>query len=134
MADTGTGTTIAFGTSSYGANITGMTIDGEEVPVLDASHFGTTGFKEKIFGELSEPPQINCDMLFDPDEPAPVTGAVETITITFPVPSGMTNGATLAGTGKIISQSVAVPLEDVMTGQYVVQFDGMTDPAWTDAS
>ncbi len=134
MADTGTGTTVAFGTSSYSVNITNLSIDGEEVEVFDVSHFGTTGYKEKIFSSLSEPPQFTCDVLYDPDEPAPVSGAVETITITFPVPAGSSNGATLAGTGKIISTGADIPHDGVMTGQYVVQYDGQTGPTFTDAS
>lgn len=134
MADTGTGTTVAFGTSSYSVNITNLSLDGEEVEKFDVSHFGTTGYKEKIFSSLVEPPEFTCDVFYDPDEPAPVSGAVETITITFPIPGGMTNGATLAGTGKIISTGADIPHDNVMVGQYTVAFDGMTGPTFTDAS
>ena len=43
MADIGTSTTIAFGTSSYAASVTDIQIGGQERPVIDTSHMGTTG-------------------------------------------------------------------------------------------
>src|SRR5690606_32763226 len=119
-ADVGTGTTITFGTSSYAAEITGVTINGEEVPVIDISHMGTTGTRAKMLGDLKENVTLDVQVNFDPDEPPPI-GSSETITVTFPIPSGSTNGATRAGTGAIVSHSEEVPLEDKMTGTYRVQ-------------
>lgn len=136
MGMLGTGTTITFGTSSYACEIMdeGLDIDGEEVPVVDVSHMTTTGYRKKLFGKLVEPPQITVNINWDPDTPPPITAAAETITITFPLPAGMSTPATIAGTGKIISRSASVPLEDKMTGTFVVQFDGQTGPTFTAAS
>ena len=129
--DKGTGTTVAFGTSSYSVNISSISISGEEVPVIDATHMGTTGYREKIFGDLVEPPEVTVEIHFDPDNEPPVSGAVETVTITFPLPAGQTTAANMAGTAKIVSWDNAVPLEDIMTGTYTIKFDGFTGPTWT---
>ncbi len=134
MADKGTGSTIAFGTSSYSVNVTNISISGEEVPVIDATHMGTTGYREKIFGDLVEPPEVTVEIFYDPDEPPIVSGAVETITITFPPGTGQATGANIAGTGKIVSWDNSIPLEDIMTGTYTVKFDGYTGPTYTDGS
>ena len=124
IADNGTGTTIAFGTStSFDAQVTGLKINGEEVPVIDVSHMGTTGTRSKMFGDLKENVTVDVDMHYDPSETIP-TGVSQTITLTFPIPSGSTNGATLAGTGAVVSHSADVPLEDKMTGSYKIQFTG----------
>ena len=124
IADIGTGTTVAFATSTtFDAQVTGLKIGGEEVPVIDVSHMGTTGTRAKMFGDLKEAVTVDVDMHYDPSETIP-TGTSQTITITFPVPTGLTNGATLAGTGAIVSHSGDVPLEDKMTGSYKIQFTG----------
>lgn len=118
----GTGATIVFsGTGSFTGQVLSFNIDGEEVPVIDVSHLGTTGYREKTFGVLVEPPQATVELNFAPDNPPPV-GIEATITITFP------DASTLTGTGAFLSRSMAVPLEDKMTATYVFQFDGVTGP------
>lgn len=131
MADKGTGSTIAFGTSSYDANITGISIGGEEVPVIDVTHMGSTAYREKIFGDLVEPPEITVEILWDPNKIPPVSAAVETVTITFPLPDGGITAANIAGTAKIISWENETPLEDKMVGTYTIKFDGGTGPTYT---
>jgi hypothetical protein len=84
---------------------------------------GTTGTRSKMLGDLKEPVSIDVEMHYDPSETIP-TGTSQTITITFPVPTGSTNGATLSGTGAVVSHSASVPLEDKMTGTYKIQFLG----------
>lgn len=124
IADVGTGTTVAFGTSTtFDAQVTGVRVNGEEMAVIDVTHMGTTGTRAKMLGDLKENVTVDVDMHYDPSETIP-TGTSQTITITFPIPSGSTNGATLAGTGAIVSHSGDIPLEDKMTGSYRIQFTG----------
>lgn len=124
MADVGTGFSITFGTSTtFDADITNVTINGEEVPVIDITHMGTTGTRAKMLGDLKENVTVDVDINFDPDMPPP-TGTSQTITLTFPIPSGKVSGATIAGTGAAVSHSVTVPLEDKMTGSYRIQYTG----------
>jgi len=120
----GTGCTLVFGTSGLTAEILSMSIDGEEVPVIDVSYMGTTGYREKIFGNLVEPPALEVECLYDSTDIPSLAAAVETVTLTLP------NSDTLAGTAKIVQRGQTIPLEDRMICNFTVQFDGMTGPAW----
>lgn len=121
----GTGTTIAFTTASgnYDGEVISASIDGEEVPVIDMTHMGSTGYRKKTFGSLIEPPQVTVEINYDPDDPPPV-GTEDTATLTWP------DGSTMIGSGAFISRSSETPLEDKMTGTYVFQFDGQTGPTF----
>ena len=129
----GTGATVTFGTTSYPADPISISISGEKVPIVDVSTLGSTTFKEHEFGDLKETPELEMEVLFDPDEPPPV-GTTETVTVTFPVPSGGSTGATYAGTGAIIGFDIEIPLEDKIVATVVVKFDGGTGPTFTDST
>lgn len=124
--DVGTGTIVHFlGSPSGGwtGQVTDFNIDGEEVAVVDVSHLMTTGYREKIFGRLIEPPQFTANLNYDPQNEPPI-GVTDTIVVTWP------GGGTLTGTGAIISRNSETPLEDKMTGSFVFQFDGRTGPTY----
>lgn len=122
---TGTGCTIAFSSgSSYTGQALSFNLDGEEVPVIDFTHFGTTGYREKKFGTLIEPPQVTVQINFDPASPPPI-GVSATCTITFP------GSNTFAGTGAFISRGFELAVEEKMTANYVFQYDGITGPSFT---
>jgi len=121
----GTGTTITFGTSGLTAEVLNINISGEEVPVIDVTNMGTTGYREKIFGDLAEPPMMEVEALFDSTDIPDLTAAVETVTLTLP------NSDTLAGTAKIVQRGMTIPLEDRMVVTFTVQFDGQTGPTWS---
>lgn len=124
----GIGTGTMFVTASYtSAQVLSGGVDGEEVPIIDMAHMASANYREKIPGELKEPPQVTVEIIYDPSDPPPV-GVVETGTLTWP------DGATLTGTGFIVSQSSEAPLEDKMTGTFVFQYDGQTGPAYEPAS
>jgi hypothetical protein len=129
--DVGTGTTIAFGTSAFVAHL--LSVNGSDItrPVIDSTHMETTGERTKIFGDLFDAGSVECEIAFDPDLQPPIGAAVETITITFPVPTGMATGATLIGTGACTAWSWTDPLEDKMTATLTVTWDGETGPEWT---
>lgn len=129
--DVGTGLTITFGTTSYAAEITGANFDGANVPVIDTSHMGTTGARTKRFGDLIDEGQVRVQIHFNPNAQPPM-GTEETVTITFPIPSGDTNGATAAGTGGITERGMEVPLEDKMVGEYTITWTD--DVTWTDSN
>jgi hypothetical protein len=125
MEGIGTGLALVFSTSDYQGEVLSASISGEEIPVIDMAHMGTTGYRPKVFGQLIEPPQVSVEINYDPGNPPPV-GEVDTATITWP------DGATLSGTGAFISRESETPLEDKMTGTYVFQFDGQTGPTYDD--
>jgi len=122
----GTGCTIAFSTISFTGLATSFAIDGEEVPVLDVTTLGSTGWRQLIGGSLKQPPAVTVQLQYEPGNPPPVGSTVGTITITWPDPDagGAETAETLTGTGFISSRSSEHPLEDVITGTYVFQFDG----------
>lgn len=132
MADVGTGVTIVFGTSGFSADIESVNGQSIERPVVETSHMGTTTYKTFMPGDLTDPGGVEFEFHFDPDEQPPITSAAETITITFPIPTGLANGATLASSGFIASWSWGTPLEDKMVGNANVKFSGTS--TWSDAT
>lgn len=134
MPDTGTGTTIAFGTSGFTAEI--MSVNGNDISRedIETTHMGTTNYKTFIPGDLVDGGTLEVEFSLDPDDQPPVTAAAETITVTFPVPSGLSSGATYVFSGYVNSWSFTDAKEELMTGSMTIKVDGNTEPVWTDAS
>lgn len=122
--DVGTGSTIAFGTTAYEADIhlEDLSFEGFERAVIDITTMATTGSREFMVGDLYTPPVLTITVQWNPDEPAPYDQAAETVTVTFPIPSGSMSGATMAGSAAITSVSHAIPLEDKMTATFTITF------------
>jgi hypothetical protein len=131
MADVGTGTTIAFATSSFTAEV--MNINGNDIsrPDINTTHMGTTGYQTYIPGKLVEGGAIEMELNFDPDAQPPIAGVSESITITFPTPAGGITGADVVFTGYVNSWSWADPVEDKMSADVSIKVDGQTAPVWT---
>ena len=129
MADVFTGATIVFGTSSFSAEILGATLPGATRPVIDTTHLGTTVARSKIPGDLIDWGQFEFELQFDPDNEPPLDQAAETITVTFPTPSGGLTGATWEFSGFIASYSGAFALEEKMTATVTLEISG--DITWT---
>lgn len=131
MPDVGTATTITFGTSSFTAQV--MSLNGSDITRedIDVTHMGSTNYMEFQPGNLADGGTIEMEIHFDPDSQPPILGAAETITITFPLPSGGIGAATLVFTGYVNSWSWEAPLEEVMTAEITIKVDGKTDPVWT---
>lgn len=134
MADVGTGTTIAFASSSFSAEI--LSVNGNDISRedIDTTHMGTTGYRTSMPSDLVEGGTIDFEFAFNADEQPPVQSAAEMITITFPIPSTLTSGATLVFSGYINSWSWTDPLEEKMTANATIKVDGVTPPVWTNAS
>ena len=130
--DIGTGASIAFGTSSFTANV--MAINGNDISraAIQTSHLGTTGNHTFMPGDLVDNGNIQLDIQFNPDEQPPIAGAAETITISFPLGAGGTNKATAAFTGFVTGWSWGAPLEELMTASITIKVSGAI--TWTDQS
>ena len=124
----GTGSTVTFNSTSHDGIITSFTIDGEEVPVIDVSGMSTTGYREKKFGQLIEPPEVTVELVFDDDDIPPTPGVTDTATITWP------GGGTLTGSGAFIGRSISSENEGDQTANYRWKFDGITGPTYTAGS
>lgn len=127
--DIGTGTTIAFATSSFVANI--LSINGQDMsrPSIKTSHMGTTTYDTFVPGDLSDPGSTEMTFQFDPDTQPPINGAAEVITITFPLSSGGTTAGKVVTTGFIEAWSWEDPMEELLTGTATIKWTGT--PVWT---
>lgn len=135
MADVGTGTTITFGTSSFTAEV--LNVNGVDVSrqPIDVTHMGSTGFREFIPTRLVDPGGAQVEILFDPNSQPPINQPAETITVTFPVPSGDSSGATLQFSGFVTDWDWGDPLEDKITANLTLKADGKAvKPTWTASS
>ena len=139
MGDVGTGASIAFGTTSWEAEVT--SINGTDITrsTHDTSHLGTSIWRTKMPGDLIDPGGLDVDVLFDGAQFAgatseqyvsPITATAETITVTFPwgisTNTALTTGMSVSGTGFVESWSWGVSLEDLMTASLHIQFSGAT--------
>lgn len=134
-ADTGNSATIVFGTSGFVAyyNKIGGTKQTREK--LRDSHLGTTNYHTYMPSDLAEPGEFEAEFQYDPQSQPPLLNAPETVTITYPVPSGLTNGATLSGTGFLTERtSPDLANGEIMVGGYVFAWDGKTEPTFAPAT
>ena len=125
--DTGTGTTITFGTSDYAVKITEIGFDGIEKPTLDSTNLETTGSRTKVLGDLTDSGTLSASIFFDPSVNPIGThfGSSQTITVTFPIQdSGNSTGSKLAGTGAITSLSFSSSTDELMVGNAPITWLG----------
>ena len=122
--DIGTGASVVFGTSSFTANFTSLSIDGITRISIPTSHLGTTTAHTFVPGDLIDAGEFSMEFQWDPDDYPPIEGAIETITISFPLSSGGSTKATFAFSGFMTNFSGAIPLEDLMTGSATVKITG----------
>lgn len=137
MADTGNSSTIAFGSSSFSANVYLIGATEQTREPLEDTHLGVTGEKTYIADDLIEPGQFELEFEWDQSFGTfpPISAAAETITITYPLKSGEGTAATLAGTGFLISSSgPSVENGTIMRGSATVKWDGKTGPTYTAGS
>lgn len=127
------GTTIAFGTSSFTAQVLEITPPSVSRDSKDTTHLGTTTARTNEPAKLVTPGVMRLRIRHDPDEQPPYKGPAETITITYPVKSGDTNGATLAFSGWVSSyQPGGAMVDELMEAELEVQMSG--DITFTDGS
>lgn len=124
--DVGTGTSVVFATSGFNAYITGVSGPGSSRESIETTHLGTTGGKTFIPGDLYDGGEVSLDVMFDPSLTIPMFAGQqpETITITFPVPSTLSAGATWSFAGFITDHSPTIPLEDKMTASITIKVTG----------
>jgi hypothetical protein len=135
VADTGNGATLTL-SSGFTANLTSIGGAEPEVPDVNDSHLGLAAGSYETYqpGDLIEAGEQEFEIHYNPNDP-PTLRTVQTCTITYPVPSGLTNGATKAGTGYIKKfKEPDLKNNELMTGVITWKWDGKTGPAFADAS
>lgn len=124
MASLGFGSAITF-SSGFCAEITDIKIGGLSREAVDVTNFASTnGYKEFIPSTLIDSGELEVELIYDTDAAPPITGAAETVTITFPLKSGETTAATVSATGFLTDSEEAVPLDDKMSQSVTIKFTG----------
>ena len=139
MADTGTGTTITFGTTSWTGSIISIGGTTQSREALEDSHLGTSGEKTFVFDDLIDPGSFDIEFYWDQSASVmprdTILQPAETITISFPLKSGESTNATFTGSGGVVEASGPdVSNGELMTGSMTIQWDGKTGPSYTAGS
>lgn len=126
MADEGHGATLAAGTSLWTADITSMSWSGITREAIETSHLSTANAETFIPSDLHNPGALSLTVNYDPNVPPPYTGAVETWTLTFPIPSGGSTGATFAASGFITSFDIGdIVNKSLISANIEIKFSGV---------
>jgi len=133
--DTGLGTTLTAVPGSWTGNLVDVDLHTSTIPTVDASHLGTTTYREKLVGDLAEPGQVTIRLHFQGTTAAPTIGTTGTLTITDPVASGESTAANWSGTAIITSVGHGVrQIDQLKTLEVVLDWDGYTGPTFTAAT
>lgn len=133
MADEGSGATVTFGTSAFAASFVSITPDSITREALPTGHLGTTGGESYIPSDGYEPGGVTLQIQHDPDVQPAFAGVKETVTITYPVPSGKNVGATLVSSGFVDDyQPGSAERKSIMEASVHVKFSG--DLTFNDAT
>jgi len=115
--DIGTGASIAFGTSSWSANIISMTDLGVERPAVDTTHLGSS-VRTYMPGRLLDGGTLNLEVNHDSAKSPPVSAAAEAITIT------LNDSDTISFPGFITSYRVSIQDEQMTRASVAVKVAG----------
>lgn len=120
----GHGSTITFATSGFTASIRSFNPASMSRDAIDDSHAGTTGKFRTFCAGMIDMGELTIDIIFDPDTDPPIDGAAETITITFPTPSGQSTPADWEFTGFMTAYNPTVPFDGLLTASVTVKISG----------
>ena len=138
---TGQGTTAVLTNNAITGCVRSIGLPDLSIDKIDASCLDSTGFMRYISSDLTDPGEVQLEIIFDPTfdfgadlgTGAGILGTTDTVTITFVKQNdGSAAAASFTGTGFVTNYS----LPDLSTGELAVvsvtfAFDGDTGPAWT---
>lgn len=129
MADEGAGASLTFATTTLNTfEVTNIQAQGISRESLETTHHGTTGgHKTYIPGDFRDPGTIAVTFWYDPNGPRPPIGsAAENVTVTYPPPSGVNNGATEVATGFVTDwDAPALEIDSVMEATMTIKRSGV---------
>lgn len=133
MAQTGHTTTLTFGTSGFTAAATEIGGATHSRESLKDSDLATTGYDTFQPGDTVDGGESTMTFFFNPSVQPPITGALESIVKTYPVPSGMSNGATKTQNGFITSwEEPTAVSNELMMSTVTIKWSG--NPVYAAAS
>lgn len=134
QANIGTGSTVAFGTSSWVSEIISLAWSGMTRGVVETSHMTTSLTGTDEFGsatfiahDFADGGELTLEVHFNPDWTPPIELVEEVITITTPINTVGGTGATWVFTGFCKSFEWNAPMEDKMTATLVLRINGKVD-------
>lgn len=136
MCEKQQGASVVFGTDGGSFNFLNIGRLSAPIPVLDDTHLGVTGYREKCPGELQDAQPVTITMQNDGDADLPTVGLVQTITINSALGDWST-AEKWVGTGfvtDIRTPEYGSDTEAIQTIEVDFIFDGKTGPARTAAT
>lgn len=129
--DVGAGVTVTF-SSGFFAQI--LSVDGPTLSreAVETTHSTTSTGKTFIPSAFWDPGEITVEINFDADATPPISAVAETVTVTYPIPTGSTTGATWSASGFMTAFSPSAPIEDRMTATATIKLSG--DVTYVDAA
>lgn len=124
VTDEGRGTTILFGTSAFSANLLAINGFGFSRAAIETTRMNTSTNRTFMPEDLVDRGELELELEFDPSLTPPIASAAETVTITFPVPSGLTTGATWAASCFATNYSGAVRIAERMQCTLTLKISG----------
>ena len=134
MADTGNGATLTLSATGSVGSVRSLNLGEHTLPAIDSSHLGTTNYISSIPGDLVDPGEVQIEAIFAQGTAIPDLGAVETITVTFPiVTSGNSSNAVYTGSGFLTNMSLPeIVNNELMMMSLTFKLDGVgTEPTFT---
>ena len=131
MADIGNGTTIVFNTASdddFLAELLTVTGPSQSRASIATSNMATTSDMTFMPDDLVDNGTIAITYAYDSNDvltkDAPISEGAQTITITEPIPEGLTGGATLAFSGFVTDVDIERALGEKMIGSATIKISG----------
>lgn len=117
--DLGHGTAITF-SSSFLARLMSLEWTGIKREAVEASTLATTGGRIFLAGDIYDPGELKGQIQFDTDATPPITGAAETVTVTFP------DAETWAASGFLTEFEISgIESDAVMVADFTIKLSGV---------
>lgn len=129
----GNGATFTLNTGSVGTIIS-LDPPEETIGEVNDDSLGTTDFHEFVAAKVADTSPLTGVAVFNGGT-LPSLGTQLTGTITYPLGTGQTTGATFAGTGFFTRRKIGeLALDSRVVLEFSFRFDGKTGPAYTAGS
>ncbi len=124
VTDEGHGCSITFGTSAFTGVLLAVNGYNFSRPAIETSKMSTSTNHTFMPADLVDRGEIELEFEFDPSLTPPIASATETVTITFPVPSGLSTGATWAASAFMTNYAPAARIGERMQASATLKVSG----------
>ncbi len=134
--DTGQGATIVFATTAIVADFKSIGETSQESAPIPDTNLTNDEFESRIPGDLINPGETECELIFNRRAALPALNVPQLITITFPVGPGDAVAATQIGSGFLKKRTIPQLITGTLQmSKVTIVWDGKaTKPAFTPAT